>query len=178
MDATWELSRGGEDCLENPVQGDSFFKVVQKLKFVASLKKWQPYLVLNEDKKTNLVREIDIDEIKNVIWGSKEGTTPGPDGFTLSFFKTAWEVVGNDVIEAIKHFFKSGRLLRETNATFISLFSKVLEADSFKDYRPISLCNLLYKFVTKIMANRLKHVIRSVVRLNQTAFSEGRKKYC
>lgn len=135
---------------------------------------WQPDMTLSEGEKSILVREVDDEEIKNVIWNSKEGTAPDPDGFSISFFKSAWEVVGKEVIAAIKHFFHTGKLLRETNATFITLIPKVLKADSFKDYKPISLCNLLYKFVTKILANRLKCVVRSLIRPNQTAFIEGR----
>lgn len=83
-------------------------------------------------------------------------------------------MVGKEVIIAIQHFFQIGRMLREINATFITIIPKVLEADSFKDYRPISLCNLLYKFITKVLANGLKMVIRLLVRCNQMAFIEGR----
>lgn len=128
----------------------------------------------NEEQKAALVKEVDDEKIKNVIWNSKEGTAPGPDGLTLSFFKTAWEVVRKEVILAIKHFFQMGKLSIKTNVTFINLVPKVLEANSSKDYRPISLCNLLYKFVTKIIANKLKLVVRSLVRPNQTAFIERR----
>lgn len=123
---------------------------------VEGLEQWQLDTKLSKEQMENLVREVADEEIKNVIWSSKEGTTPGLDDFNLPFFKAAWEIVGKDVTMAIKHFFKAGRLLRETNATFISLIPKTLEVESFKDYRPISLCNLLYKFVTKIRANRLR----------------------
>lgn len=114
------------------------------------------------------------EEIKEVIWNGKEGKAPGPDGFTLAFFKATWEVVGKEVMDAIKHFFKSGKLMTEVNATFISLIPKKIDAKGSNDYRPISLCNLLYKFITKIIANRLKKVVSSLVRFNQTAFIQGR----
>ena len=43
----------------------------------------------------------------------------GPDGYSAHFFKSSWEIVSQDVIEAIKSFFASGKLLREVNSTII-----------------------------------------------------------
>lgn len=71
-------------------------------------------------------------------------------------------------------FKKSSRILQQINATFISLIPKKLEVESFDDYQPLALCNLIYKFITKILANWLKPVMILLVRLNQTAFIEGR----
>lgn len=72
--------------------------------------------------------------------------------------------MGKDVTEAIQYFFNSGRLLRETNSTFISLIPKMVEATKFSEFRPISLCNLLYKIITKIMANIMQGVMNLLVR--------------
>lgn len=135
---------------------------------------WQPDTVLIEDHTKSLLEEITDEEIKEVIWNGKEGKVPQPDGFTLCFFKAAWEVVGLDVAVAIKHFLNTGRLLKEVNSTFISLIPKKLEASTFNDYRPIALYNFMYKFITKILANRLKKVMNVLVQPNQTAFIEGR----
>lgn len=99
---------------------------------------WQPDTTLMEEQES-LTKKVDDEEVKAVIWNSKEGIAPGPDGFTLSFFKSAWEVVGKEIIQAIKFFFQTGRLLRETNATFITSIPKVLDVDSLKDYRQFSL---------------------------------------
>lgn len=135
--------------------------------------KWQPNTTLNEDQKTLLEEEVTNEEIEKVIGMSKEGKAFGPNDFTLSFFKAGWEVVGMDVIVATKHYFSTGRFLKEVNYTFISLIPKKLEAASFNDYRPISLFNLIYKFITQIIANCLKRVMNVLVRSNQTIFIEG-----
>lgn len=119
------------------------------------------------------MEDVTDEEIKGVIWNGKKGKAPGPNGFTLSFFKATWEVVGVDVTTAIKHFFNTGRLLKEVNSTFISLIPKKLEASTFNDYRPIALCNLIYKFITKIITNHLKRVMNALVLPNQSAFIEG-----
>ena len=51
--------------------------------------------------------------------------TPGPDGFTTLFLKKTWPVIPSDVVHAIQSFFNSGRLLREVNATIMTLVHKV-----------------------------------------------------
>lgn len=119
--------------------------------------------MLNEDKKSMLIKEVTEEEIKNVILNGKEGKALGLDGFTLSFFKSAWEIVGPNVIAVVRHFFNTWRLLRETKGTFIYLIPKKIDVVKLSDYRPISLCNLLYKFITNIIVDRLKLVITSFV---------------
>lgn len=62
---------------------------------------------------------------------------PGPDGYSAHFFKSAWEIVSQDVIEAIKSFFASGKLLREVNSTIIVLVPKVPNPTVMGDFRPL-----------------------------------------
>lgn len=131
---------------------------------------WQPKNILNQIQQDSLIAEVKEDEIKDAIWRMKEGKAPGADGFTVTFLKNAWDIMGKDVICAVQHFFSFDRLLLEINATFISLIHKTMEVSKFCDFRPISLCNLLYKFITKIMSNMLQGVIGSLVSANQTAF--------
>lgn len=104
---------------------------------------------MSEDQRLSLTEEITKKEVKFIIWEGNEGRALGLDGFTLSFFKAAWEIVGKDVIQVVQHFFNSSRLLREINSTFISLIPKSDDVVSFNDYKPISLCNLIYKFIPK-----------------------------
>ena len=73
----------------------------------------------------------------------------GSDGFLARFFKHNWKIMKEDVSEMILEFFKSGYLLKEWNATFIALIPKFEKAIEPKDYRAISLCNFLYKIITK-----------------------------
>lgn len=85
-------------------------------------------------------------------------------------------------MKAIKNFFEKRRLLKEINSTFTVLIPKVPNAATQDQFRPISLCNFLYKVITKILANRLKQVIPSLVRPTQTTFikngSIGENKRC
>jgi len=82
--------------------------------------------------------------------------------------------VGEDVTDAVLEFLKYGRLLQGTNATIITLVPKRKNPFSMGDYRPISCCNVVYKCITKILANRLRVGLNDVVSQNQGAFIPGR----
>ena len=92
----------------------------------------------------------------------------------LFFFKAAWSIVGNDVINAVLSFFKCGSLLREINCTIIALVPKVPNPESMNDYRPISCCNTVYKCISKIIAARFKQCIPEIISPAQSAFVQGR----
>jgi len=86
--------------------------------------------VLDEGPKVSpqqcldLCRMVTDEEIKNVIFTMNDVKAPGPDGFSASFFKVAWEIIAVDVIHAVKHFFSTGRLVREINNTALCLIPK------------------------------------------------------
>lgn len=67
------------------------------------------------------------------------GTAPGPDGFTMAFFVSCWDVMSRDVIAAVQNFHDHGIVEKSFNAFFIALIPKKLWAKELKDFRPISL---------------------------------------
>jgi hypothetical protein len=93
----------------------------------------------------------------------------------LSFFYVKyWDYTKDSVLLAIRIFFKNITLLREQNHTFIALISKRLGASSVHHYRTISLCNIIYKIISKLLANRLKPLFFKFISPFQTAFVPGR----
>lgn len=75
---------------------------------------------------------------------------------------------------AVKSFFEKGFLPKGVNTTILALIPKKLEAREMKDYRPISCCNVIYKVISKIIANRLKMVLPHFISENQSAFMQDR----
>ncbi|GJR75171.1 putative reverse transcriptase domain, reverse transcriptase zinc-binding domain protein [Tanacetum coccineum] len=105
----------------------------------------------------NMIREVTTQEVKQAMFSMGDDKSPGPDGYTVAFFKEAWEIVATDVTNAVRGFFTNGKLLKELNHTIIALISKIQSPLRVNDYRPISCCNVLFKCISKILANRIKH---------------------
>ncbi|XP_022855484.1 uncharacterized protein LOC111376735 [Olea europaea var. sylvestris] len=118
----------------------------------------------------NLDRDVSFKEIKEVLFSLKDNKAPGPDGFNAGFLKRTWNIVGNDVLSAIKSFFDSRKLLKQVNATTITLVPKVPNPSQVKEFRPISCCNSIYKSIAKLIADRVKMVLPDIVGPQQIAF--------
>lgn len=101
-----------------------------------------------------LGKEVTEDEITKVLFGMPNNKSPGPDGFTCEFFKATWEITGKIFVDAIKSFFTKGFLPKGLNSTILSLIPEKEEAIEMKDFRPISCCNVIYKAISKVLANR------------------------
>jgi hypothetical protein len=71
-------------------------------------------------------------------------------------------------------FFYSNQLLQEQNHTFIALIPKRLGAFAVQHFWPISLCNIIYKIISKLLANRLKPLLSKIISTFQSAFVPGR----
>ncbi|CAN1830709.1 Transposon TX1 uncharacterized 149 kDa protein [Linum perenne] len=99
---------------------------------------------------------------------------PGPDGFSGQFYRKYWSLVGDEVSTEIKQFFQSGIMPSGWNDTHIALIPKVPHPDSMAQFRPISCCNFNYKIIAKVLTNRLKRWMPSLVTEMQAAFTGGR----
>ncbi|KAL0292813.1 UNVERIFIED_CONTAM: Retrovirus-related Pol polyprotein from type-2 retrotransposable element R2DM [Sesamum radiatum] len=130
--------------------------------------------VLSTGEGECLILPVTEEEIKEAFFDISEESAPGPDGYTSLFYKAAWPVIGRDVCEAVKEFFVSGRLLKQINATTLTLIPKVQMPSQVSDYRPISCCNVIYKAITKVMVKRLQQVLHLIVDQSQNAFVPGR----
>ena len=105
----------------------------------------------------------------------KEGASLGPDGFTVNFFHHFWEMVKLDVWQIMEQSRIYGHILPALNATFLTLIPKCEGANNPDKFRPISLCNVIYKIITKVIANRLKPIFPSLISPEQSGFVEGRQ---
>ena len=91
-----------------------------------------------------------------VVFSMDLWKAPGPDGYLGIFYHHYWDIIGNDVVCTVRDFFSTGRLVKALNATNIVLIPKKELPSTVGDYRPISLCNFVYKVISKILANMLK----------------------
>ncbi|CAI9762797.1 unnamed protein product [Fraxinus pennsylvanica] len=101
--------------------------------------------------------------------------TPGLDGMPpFFFFQKFWPHIGPSITNAALHALNTCEFSQDVNHTFITLIPKTKNPQRVKDYRPISLCNVLYKLVSKVVANTIKQVLPMVISETQSAFIKGR----
>lgn len=100
---------------------------------------------------------------------------PGPDGFSASFFHSNWDSTGKEIVEEIQAFFTTGSLPGRLNKTFIRLISKIQNPNALAEYRPIGLCNVYYKIISKLLSKRLHPLLPFLISENQSAFVAGRE---
>ncbi len=96
-----------------------------------------------EDNK-DLIRGVLNMEIKNAIFDMGSEKSPGLDGMPAGFYQKYWNVIGPTVIKDVKDFFRSGKILKQVNHTFITLIQKIDNTSSLNHFRPISLCTTIY----------------------------------
>ena len=121
-----------------------------------------------------LLKPFTKDEIYAALQQMHPCKAPGPDGMHAIFYQRFWHIVGDDVtrfVSSILHGLNSPSCVNETH---IALIPKVKTPTKAVEFRPIALCNVLYKLVSKIIVLRLKDLLPDIVTENQSAFVLGR----
>ncbi|GAU49673.1 hypothetical protein TSUD_91110 [Trifolium subterraneum] len=114
-------------------------------------------------------------EVKATVWDCESYKSPGPHGINFGFIKDFWSELHADIMRFITEFHRNGKLSRDINANFIALITKIDSPQRLNDFRLISLFGSLYKILAKVLANRLRLVIGSVISESQTAFVRDRQ---
>ncbi|XP_050222264.1 uncharacterized protein LOC126672356 [Mercurialis annua] len=100
---------------------------------------------------------------------------PSSDGMSaMFFFIKFWNVVGRDVTDLVLKFLESGIMPPNLNHTFITLIPKIKAPETMKNLHTISLCNVVYKLISKVLANRMTKVLPNLIHESQSAFIPGR----
>jgi hypothetical protein len=122
----------------------------------------------------DLCRDFSDEEIGDALFQIGPLKAPGVDGFPARFYQRNWSMLKAEVINAVKLFFATGSIPEGVNETAIVLIPKIDQPETLKDFRPISLCTVLYKIIAKCMVNRLRPILGEIVSINQSAFVPGR----
>uniref|UniRef100_A0A2N9IZP5 C2H2-type domain-containing protein n=1 Tax=Fagus sylvatica TaxID=28930 RepID=A0A2N9IZP5_FAGSY len=155
----------------------------ENLKIIAGLNKL-PWVMLGDFNDILLCEEKwgDANDVKKSLWSLKAFKAPGPDGLHPGFFQKCWNVGPQLVTQWLKRLDKYSLLDKDSlmpeylNRTLISLIPKCLGPETLSQFRPISLCNTVYKIVTKIIVSRLRPIRQgNLVSPFQAAFVPGRR---
>ncbi|GJV40598.1 zinc knuckle CX2CX4HX4C containing protein [Tanacetum coccineum] len=104
-----------------------------------------------ENEALKMTRTVTRNEVKSALFSMGNEKSLGPDGFMAAFFKDSWDIVADDFVAAVLN-----------------------SPTRVNDYRPISCCNVMFKCISKIIADRIKESLKVLVSPNQSAFVPGR----
>ncbi|KAK9288102.1 hypothetical protein L1049_016549 [Liquidambar formosana] len=141
--------------------------------FPDSLDSLLPRLI-TEDDNMALCSIPDETKIRDVLFRMGSLKAPGPDGMSVLFYKHYWSTIKFDVVNTVRSFFLGGFMLKQLNHTNIALIPKTDSAYVVHHFRPISLCNVIYKLIAKILSNRLQPFLSKLISPVQAAFVPGR----
>jgi hypothetical protein len=126
--------------------------------------------MVSKEMNEELNKPFERDEINAVLDSIRDLKVPGPDSMPAMFYKTFWQVVGNKVTREMLNVLSSAPMPAEWNNMIIALIPKVKNPVKVTDLRPISLCNVLYKIISKVLANHLKSILSDIISPSQSAF--------
>ena len=121
-----------------------------------------------------LVREFQASEVHKTLKQMYPLKAPSPNGMPPLFFQKFWFTVGGLVTKTILDFLNLGITPPKFNETHIVLIPKTKSPKRVIEFRPISLCNVIYKLASKTLANRLKNILPAIISDTQSAFVNGR----
>lgn len=130
---------------------------------------------LSEENLRNVSRRVTRLDIFNMIRNMNPFKAPGNDGLPVAFFQSQCEFIGESFCSLVFEIFRNPGKIREINETLITLILKVDPVVNIQNFRPISLCNISYKVITKILAQRLRSLMGVLVNPCQSNFIPQRQ---
>lgn len=115
-----------------------------------------------------------LEDIENALSQICPIKAPCPDGLPAAFFQKHWLLVRGVVIDTFLHILNDQSNLAPFNYTYIALIPKSEKLRKVSEFRPINLCNAIYKIISKAIANRLKPILSEIIHLTQSAFIPNR----
>ncbi|XP_016199953.1 uncharacterized protein LOC107640962 [Arachis ipaensis] len=129
---------------------------------------------LSTEACQKLLEPVTSEEVKRAVMTMSSFKAPGLDGFQAIFYKEFWDSLSNDVCGLVKRAFEGEPMNAAIFDTLVVLIPKVEVPSSLREFRSISLCNVIYKIVTKVLVNRFRPFLSEIIGPLQGGFILGR----
>lgn len=130
---------------------------------------------LSHEEQNLLEGPVTLSEVSEALSSMEAGKTPGSDGLSAEFYRTFFNEIGPDICEVLSSVFKQEGLSASQKGGLITLIFKGKGSrEELTNWRPISLLNVDYKIISKILATRLRKVLHKIINIDQTCSVAGR----
>ncbi|XP_061368484.1 uncharacterized protein LOC133311446 [Gastrolobium bilobum] len=126
--------------------------------------------VLSKEDRDLLFLDISFEEVRKAFFQMPPLKAPGPDGFPALFYHKNWDLIKDQVFKSMKCYLKNPDQIKEINHTLLALIPKIERPCFMRQFRPIALCNTVYKGLSKILVNKIKPFIGNLISPNQVSF--------
>lgn len=129
---------------------------------------------ISKEENQALNAVLTLNEIKTTLFSMQDLKAPSPDKFPTLFYKEFWPIVEDTITCAVTFFFTNGCLPKDANGSLIILIQKSPNPISVNNFQPISLCNIVYKIISKLIVAKLRPLLHKIISPCQSAFIPGR----
>ncbi|GMI83381.1 hypothetical protein HRI_002007400 [Hibiscus trionum] len=129
---------------------------------------------ISPEMNSDLEKNFEEKKILHAIKSMSPLKACGEDGLGAIFYQRFWNIIGRDITNFCLATLRGEEIISRINHTHIALIPKIKDPSSMSNFRPISLCNVLYKIIAKVIANRFQKVLHLCVDEAQSAFIPGR----
>ena len=130
---------------------------------------------LNVEEQESLEKDLTFEELKDAVTSFEDNKSPGEDGFTKEFYEAFFDLLWKDLLNSYNDAFNKGSLSVSKKRGTITLIPKGDEnLSDLKNWRPISLLNIDYKILSKVLAKRMEQHLPKLIHSDQAGFVNGR----
>ena len=169
-----EIWQGDEDKISEVITTyyQNLFTTSQPNNSIEFIDAIQPNVI--NQMNNMLIQDFKAGDAKKALGQMYSLKSPGPDGMPPLFYQHFWSIVGDSVVKCVIDFLNIGMAPPNFHETHIVLIPKVKNPTKVLEYLPISLSNVIYKLASKVLTNRLKSLIPTLITENQSAFLSKR----
>lgn len=126
--------------------------------------------IVTDEQNVMLTKDMEFEEFTNTVKQMHPNKMAGPDGLNPAFFQHFWGLLGREIYKSCKGWLQNYSFPPDLNSTTLVHIPKKDSVERLTDVRPIALCNVLYKILEKVLANRLKAILPVTISEFQSAF--------